>query len=358
MNPTAAHRDERPVPLVTISCRVSAHERRGSMGVRMRQRGLGSKFWRDSKMAPRRDALIVLAIAMTAALLCAELDVSEMLTRWTKLYERLQLDELPPVLLVVASSLVWYSARRYQEARGQLVMRRATESQLAAALAENQRLAQQYVELQEYERKALARDLHDELGQYLNVMKLDAVSIRDARHGDDALVGNASRALIDNVDRVYAVVSNLIRQLRPVGLDELGLAAAVEYCVNDWRARLPGVAIDLSIAGDLRELKETKRLALFRLVQESLTNIARHAQATLVSIRIERSAFGEVMVAISDNGRGMDLEAPRGGLGLVGMRERVAALGGRLRLTSRPGKGLEIAASFPLAAPLAGEWQS
>jgi len=327
----------------------------------MRRVGRESDDWRGSsgsKMAARRDALVVVAIATAAAILCANLDVSEMLVGWTKHYERLQLDELPPVLLVVATSLVWYSARRYQEARGQLGLRRATENQLAAALAENQRLAQQYVELQEYERKALARDLHDELGQYLNVMKLDAVSIRDARHGDDSLVGNAARALIDSVDRVYAVVSNLIRQLRPVGFDELGVAAAVEYCVNDWRARLPGVAIDLSIAGDLRELEETKRLALYRLVQESLTNIARHSQASLVTIRIERSAFGGVMVTIRDNGRGMDLEAPRAGLGLVGMRERVAALGGRLKLTSQPGKGVEIAASIPVAAHLAGERQT
>ena len=327
----------------------------------MRRVGRESDDWRGSsgsKMAARRDALVVVAIATAAAILCANLDVSEMLVGWTKHYERLQLDELPPVLLVVATSLVWYSARRYQEARGQLGLRRATENQLAAALAENQRLAQQYVELQEYERKALARDLHDELGQYLNVMKLDAVSIRDARHGDDNLVGNAARALIDSVDRVYAVVSNLIRQLRPVGFDELGVAAAVEYCVNDWRARLPGVAIDLSIAGDLRELEETKRLALYRLVQESLTNIARHSQASLVTIRIERSAFGGVMVTIRDNGRGMDLEAPRAGLGLVGMRERVAALGGRLKLTSQPGKGVEIAASIPVAAHLAGERQT
>jgi signal transduction histidine kinase len=119
----------------------------------------------------------------------------------------------------------------------------------------------------------------------------------------------------------------------------------------------------LSIIGDFRELVEIKRLALFRLVQESLTNIARHAEATRVTIRIERAGNGEhagneVVVVIADNGKGMDLEAPRAGLGLVGMRERVAALGGRLKLTSRPGGGLEITASIPLAAPHAGERQT
>ena len=331
-----------------------------------------SEVWRSPRMAARRDALIVLAIAMTAAIVCVKWDVSEALAGWFKLYERQQLDELPPVLLVLATGLIWYSARRYQEVRRQVILRRATEKQLAAALAENQRLAQQYVELQEYERKALARDLHDELGQYLNVMKLDAVFIRDAGQGDEALVGTASRALIDNVDRIYAVVSNLIRQLRPVGFDELGIAAAIEYCVNEWRARLPDVTMDLSIVGDLRELVEIKRLALYRLVQESLTNIARHAHATRVSIRIERAGrlervglgmdagdgFDEVVVTIADNGRGLDLVVPRAGLGLVGMRERVAALGGRLKLTSRPGAGLEIAAAIPLAPPVFAERQA
>jgi two-component system sensor histidine kinase UhpB len=331
-----------------------------------------SEVWRGPRMAARRDALIVLAITMMAAIVCVKWDVSEALVGWFKLYERQQLDELPPVLLVLATGLVWYSSRRYREVRRQVILRRATEKQLAAALAENQRLAQQYVELQEYERKALARDLHDELGQYLNVMKLDAVSIRDAGQGEEVLVGSASRALIDNVDRVYAVVSNLIRQLRPVGFDELGIAAAVEYCVNEWRARLPDVTMDLSIVGDLRELVEIKRLALFRLVQESLTNVARHAHATRVTIRIERYArlervglgigaedgFDEVVVTIVDNGKGMDLLAPRAGLGLVGMRERVAALGGRLKLTSRPGAGLEIAASIPWAPPVFAERQT
>ncbi len=341
------------------------------VGVRMSQCVPDGEVRHGSTRAAWRDAVIVVAIAVAAALVCVKLDVSEALVGWLKLYERQQLDELPPVLLVLATSLVWYSARRYREVRRQVTLRRATEHQLAAALAENQRLAQQYVELQEYERKALARDLHDELGQYLNVMKLDAVSIRDAGSGDEALVGSASKALIDNVDRIYTVVSNLIRQLRPVGFDELGIAAAIEYCVNEWRARLPDVTIELSIADDLRDLGEIKRLALYRLVQESLTNISRHAQATRVTIRIGRSGPAErvssgvgvdaatgvddVVVTIVDNGKGVDLAAPRAGLGLVGMRERVTALGGHLKLTSRPGAGLEIAASFPLGAPFSAE---
>jgi signal transduction histidine kinase len=252
--------------------------------------------------------------------------------------------------------LLWFSTRRYLEARRQLELRRATESKLADALAENQRLAQQYLDMQEYERKALARDLHDELGQYLNVIKLDAVAIRDANAAlpAQAATHGIARAMIENIDRVYAVVAGLIRQLRPVGFDDLGVAAALEHCVSEWRQRLAGTTIDLSIDCDLTAMDQIRGLALFRLVQEAMTNIARHAQATRVEIRITRERVGTaeecITVMIADNGRGADLQAPRGGLGLAGMRERTAAFGGKLTLASEPGAGFKVWAALPVAA--------
>jgi signal transduction histidine kinase len=308
-------------------------------------------------MGARRDAALIAVISIAAAIICVKLDLSEALLGWTRLHERLQLDELPAWLLVVACCLVWFSARRYSEARDQLAMRRATEARLAEALAENQRLAQQYVDMQEYERKALARDLHDELGQYLNVIKLDAVSIRDAAssgndEGSASLAGNAARAVIENVDRVYGVVSSLIRQLRPAGFDELGIAAALENCVIEWRARLPEAVIELSIDSGFDDPNEIRALALFRLVQEALTNVARHSGASRVEIRVARIRRSEsqefIEVSIVDNGRGTDMEAPHAGLGLVGMRERVAAFGGSLKLASACGAGFRIMASMPV----------
>jgi two-component system sensor histidine kinase UhpB len=310
----------------------------------------------DRKIAARRDAALITVISIAAAIICVKLDLSEALLGWTRLHERLQLDELPALLLVVACCLVWFSARRYGEARDQLVMRRATEARLAESLAENQRLAQQYVDMQEYERKALARDLHDELGQYLNVIKLDAVSIRDAASSGNEVAGNAARAVIENVDRVYGVVSGLIRQLRPAGFDELGIAAALENCVNDWRARLPEAVIELSIDKGFDDPNEIRALALFRLVQEALTNVARHSRATRVEIRVARSRRSEtqefIEVSIVDNGRGADTEAPHTGLGLVGMRERVAAFGGSLTLASACGAGFQVMASMPVQTQL------
>src|SRR5271154_3766426 len=139
------------------------------------------------KMSARRDILLIVVVAIVAAVICAKYNLSEAMLNWTRPFERLQLDEVPGVLLVIAISLIWFSSRRYFEANRQLLLRRTAEGQLAEALAENQRLAQQYVDMQEYERKALARDLHDELGQYLNAVKLDAVSIREAMIGRPAV---------------------------------------------------------------------------------------------------------------------------------------------------------------------------
>jgi len=304
------------------------------------------------KISARRDIVLIAVVAVIAAFVCVKFNLSEALLNWTRPFEGVQLDELPAVLLVVAISLIWFSSRRYFEANRQLGLRRAAEAQLAEALAENKRLAQQYVDMQEYERKALARDLHDELGQYVNAIKLDAVSIRESMAAHPGVHGVA-RAMIANIDRVYGVVAGLVRQLRPVGFDDLGVTAALEHCVHDWRSRLPLTTIELSMTGDFETLDETRGLTLYRLVQEALTNIARHAHATRVEIRIAAGRAADagqcIEILIADNGAGTDMGAPRSGLGLVGMRERVSALGGWITLASERGAGFQVKASLPMA---------
>jgi two-component system sensor histidine kinase UhpB len=299
------------------------------------------------KSSARRDFAVVVLVAIVAVVVSIWFDVSEVIAAWTRPRERLQLDELPGVLLVIAMALVWFSWRRYIDARQQLNLRRAAEARLTEALAENQRLALKYVDSQESERKALARDLHDELGQFVNAIKLDAVAVRDsaALH---APIATIARAMIQNIDRVYDALGGLIRQLRPVGFDNLGLLAALEHCVEEWRIRLPAISIEMSTAGNLEPLDETCALVVFRLVQEALTNVARHSEASQARILIERPDAGRgVQVVIVDNGRGADLSVPRTGLGLIGMRERVAALGGSITLASGIGEGFKVMASIP-----------
>jgi glucose-6-phosphate-specific signal transduction histidine kinase len=290
------------------------------------------------------------------AILCVRFDFSEALRRWTAPWERFQLDELPAVLLVLAVGLAWFAARRYGEAGRELRRRQLAEAQLETALTDNRRLSQQYVQLQEAERKSLARELHDELGQYLNVIKLDAVAIRDGGLTEPASLRGQAGSIVTNSEHIHGALASLIRQLRPVGLDELGLGAALEHYIDTWRPRLPGVRFSLELAGEFGDLTEAVTLTLYRVVQEGLNNMAKHAAAGQVTMRLERTpspvgtgTSGLVTVTITDDGVGVDTTVPTQGLGLIGMRERVAALSGVLEVSSNPGGGFQLKARIPAA---------
>jgi len=264
-----------------------------------------------------RDAILVAVVTIATWVVCGIFNVTEMLRRLNAPYERYQLDELPTVLLVLGIGLTWFATRRYHEARQEITRRTSAEAQLAAALADNRRLAQQYVELQETERKSLARELHDELGQYLNVIKLDAVGIRDDGHASPAATHRRASTIVEICDHIHGTLATLIRELRPTGLDELGLAAALEHCVETWRARLPDVSLGLEIAGDLSALPESVTVTVYRLVQEALTNVAKHAAASRVNVRLERAAGREaegdtILAAVSDDGVGTSPALPPG----------------------------------------------
>lgn len=307
------------------------------------------------KRAQLRDAILIAMVTVGSWVLCGVFNVTEMLRHLTGPYERYQLDELPSMLLVLGLGLTWFATRRYGEATREIARRKSAEAQLAAALTDNRRLAQQYVELQEAERKALARELHDELGQYLNVIKLDAVRIRDDQRALPEAVHQRASTIVDNCNHTHGALATLMRELRPAGLDELGLAAAVEHCVQTWRTRLPEVALELSINGDFTTLPESIAVTLYRLIQEALTNVAKHAAARHVAVRLdragERGADSErAEVVVADDGVGTATALPTRGLGLIGMRERVMALQGKLAFTSAPGQGFELSAQIPVPA--------
>ena len=300
------------------------------------------------------DAAAVAALTIATWVLCALFNVTETLRRLTAPYERYQLDELPIVLLVLGIGLTWFAMRRHTEARTEIARRKSTQARLATALAENRRLARQYVALQEAERKALARELHDELGQYLNVIKLDAVGIRDNRRDDAEAIRARAGAIVEHCNHIHSALATLVRELRPPGLDELGLPAALEHCVQIWRARMPTLTLQLHICGEFDGLAEDLAVTVFRLVQEALTNIAKHAAAQRAEIRVTRGApntagIDLVEITIADDGSGRKPSRANPGLGLIGMRERVESLHGTLEVTSAPGLGFSLRASIPVA---------
>ena len=240
-----------------------------------------------------------------------------------------------------------------------LAHRIALEHDLAAALTENRRLSQSMVQMQEEERRSLARELHDELGQHLNAIKIDAVTIRNSADGANSVAARAE-AIVRVVDRVHAVVRDMTRKLRPAGLDELGLSAALENCVEEWRARSPGIAVELSCDGDLESLGEATNMLVYRIVQESLTNVARHAHARRVTIGITRALTQDadaLAITIADDGDGAvpcaagAAASQHSGLGLIGMRERVEAADGHLETGNLPEGGFRVEARVPVSLP-------
>jgi two-component system sensor histidine kinase UhpB len=299
-----------------------------------------------------RDLTIVVGLTLLSIVATSYFELDEWLYARTRRWELFQIDELPVTFIVLTLGLMWFSSRRHRQTRLELAAREQAEARLARALAVNRELVQRHIRAEEDERKHLARELHDELGQYLNAIKLDAVAIRDGAP-DAAVASSSAGAIIQSVDHVHAAVSGMIRRLRPVGLDELGLAAAVESLVDQWRARLPGVQFSLAFGGALDGLGEQVNLALYRLIQEGLTNCSRHAGAGRLEISLRRgqSAAGdEVMLSVQDDGRGADLAAKTSGFGLSGMRERVEMLGGRFLVESESGAGLRFEAHLPVAA--------
>jgi PAS domain S-box-containing protein len=230
------------------------------------------------------------------------------------------------------------------------------QTELAGALEENRRLSQRSMQVQEEERRNLARELHDELGQSLNAIKVDAVAIRD-RSENAVEVQRGAKAIIEVSGQVYDVVRSLLQRLRPVALDELGLRSAVEYGVEQWQRRHTAVRCNFSAQGDLDGLSEEINITLYRLAQECLTNVAKYAQATIVTVVLARTPgngqdAGEIRFSFEDNGRGFDTGQRSKGLGLVGLRERVEALGGNFDLQSVPGQGVRVRASIPLKGSL------
>jgi two-component system sensor histidine kinase UhpB len=190
---------------------------------------------------------------------------------------------------------------------------------------------------QEEERARIARDLHDEVNQALTGVLLRLRAIEP--DAPDALQAEL-REIQTAASQAMSELLSLARELRPAALDDHGLEAALRTRVDEF-ARQTGTATTLSVADDLGELGAPEQLVVYRVVQESLSNIASHAEASGVRVELERDAGGPV-VRVADDGRGFVGPGRDGGLGLTGMRERARLAGGRLEVRSVPGEGTTV----------------
>jgi two-component system sensor histidine kinase UhpB len=206
---------------------------------------------------------------------------------------------------------------------------------------ENRRLAQQSIAIQEAERRALAHELHDELGQSIAAINAVAASIE----GGAARSGAATIAEIGA--RMHAVVRGMLRRLRPVLLDEFGLTRALEDLVDGWNERHEEVFCRLTVRGNCADLRDDVGINLYRVVQECLTNASKHSGATEVTVELERAPNGGMRLVVADNGKGFDAAVTRPGLGLLGMRERSEALGGTFKVEAALNGGVRLTIELP-----------
>lgn len=232
-------------------------------------------------------------------------------------------------------------------------MRDITERKLAEEaerrLEENRQLTHLIQRHIEEERRNLARELHDELGQYVTAIKTFAVAIGNKTRQQMPDIDSNAQTIVAAADHIYDGMHNIIRQLRPGALDNLGLKETLRDAVAEWQRQNPELRFSLEFSGDFGHLGESLSINLYRIVQEAVTNALRYSDATQVDIVLAQDENGDLRLSVQDNGVGMNLckvDQTRH-FGLLGMRERVQALHGQFELDSQLGEGTCIRVTVP-----------
>ena len=228
---------------------------------------------------------------------------------------------------------------------------RARET-LQASREQLRALASRLQKVREEERTEMAREIHDELGQALTGLKLDISWMKNRLPRDHEVMAQCA-SIIERIDQTINVVRRIATTLRPSVLDQIGLAAALEWQGQEFRART-GIEVVVEQACNGIPIPDDLGSSAFRIVQESLTNVARHAKATHVTIRVGQTDT-HLTLEVSDNGVGCAAACLDGtkSLGLVGMRERALACGGEFSISGKPGLGTTVRLRVPVGAGVA-----
>lgn len=244
-----------------------------------------------------------------------------------------------------------------QEKNRQLELSSRTERERMFEAVNQQReqlrnLANRLTEVQEAERKQLARELHDHLGQVLTAIRINSKAINYELPSDcDPKIRERLNEISTLTDQTMEEIRELSINLRPPMLDDLGLVPTLRWYIKQYANRL-NIEAKFDVLGLADRLTSELETTFFRVVQEALTNIARHAQATSVHVRLHRKGSA-VVALIEDNGQGFDVakvmarKSTTSGTGLLGMRERVTLLGGYFDIQSRPGHGAQLRVEIP-----------
>lgn len=281
-------------------------------------------------------------------LFASYLELYERFASWASHYEIFQADEIPISLLALSIGLALFAYRRWTESLRQLSSRiRAEESARQLATA-NQLMTRRLINLQEAERRRLAYELHDHFGQTCNAIRVEAICLRDKADTSDDVASSCKR-IAASADELYVLVRGLLYELRPPALDSLGIVASLQSLCEGWeeRSRIGCAFIPF---GEFGALDESCSIALYRIVQESLNNVVKHAAASHVVVRLY--SFVEkgrtwAALEIADDGVGCTTPLPPSGLGWLGMKERAAMLGGSLCISGGERGGIQVSCRVP-----------
>ncbi len=211
---------------------------------------------------------------------------------------------------------------------------------------ENRALTQHSLSIQEDERQRLSQELHDELGQSLTAIKVMAVTVKHPKAEQEKI----SESIVSICNHLMLVVRSMMQQLHPLVLTELGLKACLDDLIQHWAERNTDLNLTIDCDDCVDSIDKTIAIHIFRVIQECLTNVIRHAQANAVTIRFDiiEQPFAQLHLSICDNGKGCDLTANQPGFGLLGMKERIKSLNGEISFTSMPMQGMTIDVKIPL----------
>ena len=292
-----------------------------------------------------KDLSLVLIVVLVFAGVATMTELQEQVALFSQNYEALQLDELPLTLLVLSLGLWWFAWRRTQEAQAQLQERSRSELKVQELLQHKSDLLQRLYTAKEDERLALARELHDDMGQTSTAIRTEvAVLQRIGRLHPEA--DESVKRIGESAQHLSQMTRQMLHRLRPPALDSMGLEQALMTLCDNWQQNTQTVC-EFKLPTLPEGLNDYACVTVYRIVQEALTNVTRHAHAKHVRVQLTLDSQG-LNLNIEDDGRGMaDTQAVHPGFGLLGMQERVASVAGSLSISSKLGQGLRLAIQIP-----------
>ncbi len=292
-----------------------------------------------------KDLSLVLIVVLVFAGVATITELQEQVALFSQNYEAVQLDELPLTLLVLSLGLWWFAWRRSQEAHAQLQERISSELKVQELLQHKSDLLQRLYTAKEDERLALARELHDEMGQTSTAIRTEvAVLQRIGRLHPEA--DESVKSIAESAQHLSKMTRQMLHRLRPPALDSMGLEQALVSLCDNWQNSTQNLC-EFKTSALPEGLNDYACVTVYRIVQEALTNVTRHANAKHVRVQLTLDTQG-LNLNIEDDGRGMaDTQAVHPGFGLLGMQERVASVAGRMSISSKLGQGVRLAIQIP-----------